>query len=331
MTVPHCLDKTFAIVGLLLGLSAANAQSPPAPSAKAPIPTLSDAAAAPSVDATCTMQMKQGGLVLCRAPAGAKVYKNAQLVSKVDATGVAAVGLKTDEQLGLRISIDTPDGGMRDFDIDVMPRKDSIRYLSGLDCDKVDARTQAQKDHAARSWETKKAAFARYETPLATGISWAKPADGPFSSPFGPKRQYVGLSKVTGEPCNKTSVHRGLDMATPVGTDLVAPLDGVVTLADLDLYYEGGALFVDHGWGLVSVFMHLSDVNVAPGDVVRTGQVIGATGNTGRTTGPHLHWSVKWRPTADRSDGGFYIDPAILLEMEEVVANGEEREQDQTD
>ena len=108
-------------------------------------------------------------------------------------------------------------------------------------------------------------------------------------------------------------------MATPVGTEVIAPAPGVVVLADPDLYYEGGTVFLDHGHGLVSVFMHLSSVDVAAGDIVQTGDLLAQTGNTGRTTGPHLHWAVKWRnPDSDNRGGDFYIDPALLLQLQDT-------------
>ena len=94
------------------------------------------------------------------------------------------------------------------------------------------------------------------------------------------------------------------------------PPGGTIILADPDLYYEGGSVFMDHGNGLISIFMHLSSVDVAVGDVVKQSDLIAKTGNTGRTTGPHLHWAVKWRNTAASGrDGDFYIDPALLLEL----------------
>ena len=88
-------------------------------------------------------------------------------------------------------------------------------------------------------------------------------------------------------------------------------------LGDPDLYYEGGAVFLDHGQGLVSVFMHMSKVDVTAGDKVEAGEQVGLSGNTGRTTGPHLHWAVKWRNQATLNrDEDFYIDPALLLALE---------------
>ena len=148
-----------------------------------------------------------------------------------------------------------------------------------------------------------------------------KPTDAPTSSPFGPTRKYIGVSKVTGEACDKVSVHQGYDMAAPVGTPVMAPASGTVILADPDLYYEGGTVFLDHGQGLVSVFMHLSSVDVAVGDRVERGDLLAKTGNTGRTTGPHLHWAVKWRNVdAPNRSGDFYIDPALLLELPVATA-----------
>ena len=106
-------------------------------------------------------------------------------------------------------------------------------------------------------------------------------------------------------------------MAVGVGTPVIAPAAGTVILGDPDLYYEGGSVFLDHGHGLTSVMMHMSAVDVKAGDVVQAGDRLGASGNTGRTTGPHLHWAVKWRnPASDDRGGDFYIDPALLLELE---------------
>ena len=200
--------------------------------------------------------------------------------------------------------------------VEIAPRDDPYRTIEGLDCDKVDARTQEQKDHASRSWVKKVDAFKTFSDGPGASEGFSKPSIGKTSSPFGPTRKYIGIGK-DGEPCEKTSVHRGYDIAIPVGTDIVAPAGGTVTLGDPDLYYEGGTVFLDHGDGLVSVFMHMSSVDVTPGQVVMAGDRLGASGNTGRTTGPHLHWAVKWRnPASENRSGDFYIDPALLLELD---------------
>jgi murein DD-endopeptidase MepM/ murein hydrolase activator NlpD len=263
------------------------------------------------ISPACDGALTQGGLVICHAEPGETITV-AGIRQVVDSTGTAQFGINTNAPSVIGWSASSGGYG----DLAIAAREDEFRTIKGFDCDKVDARSPEQKAHAARSWQLKQNAFASLN-PGAGGVKgFIKPADAPTSSPFGPTRKYIGVSKVTGKSCESTSVHRGYDMAAPVGTSVVAPADGTVILADPDLYYEGGAVFLDHGQGLTSVFMHLSEVDVKPGDVVRRGDRVAKTGNTGRTTGPHLHWAVKWRNVASTDRGGdFYIDPALLLEL----------------
>lgn len=114
------------------------------------------------------------------------------------------------------------------------------------------------------------------------------PAQGRLSGRFGSQRIYNGVPG---------AYHSGLDIATGTsGTPFVAPADGVVILAaSRPFSLEGNLLMIDHGMGLNSAFLHCSALLVRVGDHVRQGQVIGRIGATGRATGPHLHWSIKWR------------------------------------
>jgi murein DD-endopeptidase MepM/ murein hydrolase activator NlpD len=122
------------------------------------------------------------------------------------------------------------------------------------------------------------------------------PVTGRISGVFGSQRIYAG------EP---GSPHAGVGIARPAGTPVVAPADGVVVLAaDAPFTLEGNLLMIDHGMGVNSAFLHLSRIDVKVGQHVRRGEVLGAIGMTGRATGPHLHWAVKWR-----AEG---IDPALL-------------------
>ncbi len=112
------------------------------------------------------------------------------------------------------------------------------------------------------------------------------PAKGRISGLFGSQRIYAG------EP---GAPHSGVDVAGPVGAPVVSPADGVVTLAATSPFtLEGYLLIIDHGMGLDSSFLHLSRIHVKAGDRVRQGQLVAAIGNTGRTSGPHLHWGMKW-------------------------------------
>lgn len=128
------------------------------------------------------------------------------------------------------------------------------------------------------------------------GFIW--PARGRISGRFGSQRIYRG-----GE---EGAYHSGLDIAGGAGTVYVAPADGVVTLAATTPFsLEGYLLIIDHGQGLNSAFLHSSELLVHEGDVVRQGQPLGRIGMTGRATGPHLHWSIKWRDAR--------LDPLLFL------------------
>jgi len=112
------------------------------------------------------------------------------------------------------------------------------------------------------------------------------PARGRISGVFGSQRIYRGTPG---------SYHNGVDIAAASGTPYVAPADGVVILAASEPFtLEGYLLMIDHGHGLSSVFLHSSRLDVHTGDVVRQGQQLGAVGMTGRATGPHLHWAMRW-------------------------------------
>lgn len=101
------------------------------------------------------------------------------------------------------------------------------------------------------------------------------------------------------------SPHMGFDMAAPTGTPIHAPQKGLVVLSETDLFYEGGLLLIDHGQGLISMYLHQSKVIARKGDLVETGQVIGEVGAKGRATGPHLCWRLKW---TDR-----HMDPSLMV------------------
>ena len=125
---------------------------------------------------------------------------------------------------------------------------------------------------------------------------FARPVPGGVSSKFGLKRVFNDQPR---------GVHRGLDLRGAEGTPILACADGRVVLAD-DLYFSGNAVYIDHGQGVFTSYLHMSRILVRPGDVVRRGQIIGKVGSTGRVTGPHLHLSLIVLGQA--------VDPEPLLE-----------------
>ena len=128
--------------------------------------------------------------------------------------------------------------------------------------------------------------------------SFVWPVTGRISGRFGSQRIYRG------EP---GSYHSGLDIATgESGTPFAAPAAGIVTLAtETPFSLEGNLLIIDHGQGLNSAFLHMSEIGVREGQRVEQGQYVGRIGSTGRATGPHLHWSIKWRDAR--------LDPLLFL------------------
>ena len=131
---------------------------------------------------------------------------------------------------------------------------------------------------------------------------FAWPVRGRISGKFGAQRVYRGPS---GQP-QPGSYHSGVDIATgESGTPYAAPADGVVVLAaSAPFTLEGNLLIIDHGMGLSSAFLHSSALHVAEGDKVVQGQPLGQIGMTGRATGPHLHWGLRWREAR--------LDPALM-------------------
>lgn len=159
------------------------------------------------------------------------------------------------------------------------PNADQMKQIS---TDKNVKEAVLATESASRLWK------GRFEPPVSL----------PISDVFGTERVFNG---------NVQSRHLGLDFAAPAGTPVHAINSGTVLLAE-SLYFEGGFVVIDHGQGLLSLYLHLSEFKVKPGDAVRTEDIIGLSGSSGRATGPHLHLAVRWQ--------GVYVDPAVLLRIQ---------------
>jgi murein DD-endopeptidase MepM/ murein hydrolase activator NlpD len=142
--------------------------------------------------------------------------------------------------------------------------------------------------------QLKDEAFSHQTTEPEWSGGFIPPIETTVSEGFGTRRTFNG---------KLASVHRGLDYHAKPGTPVVASNSGEVVLAR-ELYYEGNCVFIDHGQGFMTIYMHLSHIDVSDGEKVEKGQEIGLSGATGRATGPHLHISARWQ--------GAYLDPARL-------------------
>ena len=145
--------------------------------------------------------------------------------------------------------------------------------------------------------EVKHQAFSQVSPEREWAGAFAPPVTAAVSDVFGTRRVFNGATK---------SVHQGLDYRVPPSTPVSAVNRGTVILAR-PLYFEGNCVVIDHGRGLLSLYLHLSELKVKEGERVERGTEIGLSGATGRATGPHLHLAVRWQ--------GVYLNPAALLRL----------------
>ena len=166
---------------------------------------------------------------------------------------------------------------------------------------KVPARYTAPSAEDQRQIEQDKETKAEAFKTLSPGREWkgsfAPPVNAEISDVFGVERVFNGSVE---------STHQGLDFRVPSGTSVAAVNRGHIILAR-SLFFEGNCVVIDHGQGLLTLYLHLSKFLIKEGDDVNKGQAIGLSGGTGRATGPHLHLAVRWQ--------GVYLDPAVLLKL----------------
>jgi len=239
---------------------------------------------------------KQGGLVLSRAPTGvSSVALNGKAI-ELTPEGFFLMGFGRDAAGGASLSWSNGNGQREQRSLSVGKGKWKIEHVN------VGRRGGARSSAAfqrRRAPELAQIHAARAQRNESDG--WRQdfiwPVRGRLSGLFGSQRIYRGTPG---------SYHSGMDIAAPRGTPFVAPADGVVILAAKSPFtLEGNLLMIDHGMGLNSAFLHCSSIAVEVGQTVKQGQVIGRVGSTGRATGPHLHWGMKWE--SER------VDPLLLV------------------
>jgi hypothetical protein len=204
----------------------------------------------------------------------------------------APVGLST-LKISARLS-----GGARDLTrtIEIHPahyRTGSLTVAPKFVEPDPDALQQIKAEQAL-----KEKVFAASATEPLWSASFRAPVTAQPTDSFGTRRMFNG---------KLASIHKGMDFRAATGTPVRAGNSGVVVLAR-PLYYEGNCVAIDHGLGLYTISMHLSRIDVKEGERVAVGDRLGLSGATGRVTGPHLHWAVRWQ--------GAYLDPAKLLRLD---------------
>lgn len=251
-----------------------------APSASADIP------GSPSGDLALSGKLSQGGWARGVLPQGFTALSLDGKPVPVAADGQFLIGFDRDAAALAKIVLQDRSGRIIERSLAIAPRAWQIEHVPvALRPGSVPSASFLQR----RQGELAQIAAARSTSHAVAG--WRQdfiwPVKGRISGRFGSQRIYKGTPG---------AYHSGLDIATGAsGTPFVAPADGVVVLAaSTPFSLEGNLLMIDHGMGLNSAFLHASSLAVKVGDVVRQGQYIGNIGATGRASGPHLHWSIKW-------------------------------------
>ena len=289
--------KRPACIGLLLALGACAAPVPPVQPAPVPAPPPPEARVTlDPIRRTFALEgaVMQGGLVLGTAPEGTVRLEFDGRDIPLASDGRFLIAFDRDAGPAAALAAHLSDGTQIVEQLNVARRAWRIEHVNaplrpsvpGDAFLKIRA-AELEQINAARQLRTDSEGWRQR-------FVW--PHEGRISGRFGAQRIYRG------EP---GSYHSGVDVAGAAGQVIVAPADGVVILASARQFtLEGNLLMLDHGMGLNSAFLHLSRIDVRNGDHVRQGQIIGAIGSTGRATGPHLHWGMKWNAAR--------IDPMLL-------------------
>lgn len=237
--------------------------------------------------AGCVGIAKQGGAVLCQThpeqPVKIGRSESDFYFENADENGQIIIGFDRNEKRAL---IDLGHGTVIEYSFE--NREYDVSNVTGLPPSQVSTFTKEQLAHIKRSSAKKAEGFASRANKMgfADGFTYPLKVDYRKTTNFGAYRTYNGEP---GKP------HHGVDMAAPTGTPIYAPADGIVSLADDDLYFEGAMVLLDHGQGLISMYLHVNEVLVEPGQAVKRGDQIATIGSKGRSTGPHLCWRLKWR------------------------------------
>lgn len=225
----------------------------------------------------------QGGLLFGDAEPGSQVWLNNQPV-RVTGDGRFVLGFGREAEAKQQLRVVTPEGKNQVRELTLARRDYDIQRING-----VPSRTVTpSEDHLDRiRREAAKVRDVRATDSDLTGFlqQFIWPAQGRISGVYGSQRVY------NGEP---RSPHYGIDIAAPKGSPVIAPAAGIVTMAEPDLFYSGGTLIIDHGYGVSSTFLHLDGFDVEPGQRVEQGEAVARVGSTGRSTGPHLDWRINW-------------------------------------
>lgn len=272
---PHLNGSGLNRRGLILGLGAAGLSQPVLAAASVAPPTLSLGG-----------RFVQSGFAIGKTSPRAKINLDDEDVGRASAAGYFVVGFDRDAKPTARLTVSNA-AGEAAHSFDIAPTDYDIQRIDGLPQETVTPTGEALLKRIAEETGRKQVGFASLSDTDHFKTGFSSPLETyRLSARFGGQRVDNGVPQTP---------HYGIDLAAPKGTPILCPGDGLVCFAETGMFYEGGLTFIDHGQGLVSMYLHQSQVLVKKGQIVKRGQKIGEVGMEGRATGPHLCWRMKWR------------------------------------
>lgn len=248
-------------------------------------------------DLALTGRFVQGGHAVGRTWPRALIFVDGESLTTASADGAFIVGFDRDAPASVQIEARL-NGRSAMRTLTIAPGRFSETRIDGLPPSTVEPSDPALLARIQREVALKAEGFAsRIDADhFRDGFIW------PLEN-FRVTSRWGSQRVLNGTPARP---HYGIDLAAPQGTLIRAPADGRVTLARPDLHFEGGLVLIDHGQGLITACLHQSRLDVREGQDVKRADPIGRVGMTGRATGPHLCWRMKWR---DRN-----LDPSLMVE-----------------
>ena len=235
----------------------------------------------------------QGHFIIGQTEPGSKIIIDKKEI-KVSKDGYFVFGLDRDRKFDILVT-NISDGKKEKIIKKVFKRNYKIQKIDGLPEDKV---TPPEEVYKRIKKENNAIGQARA---INSNLNYFKnkfimPLDGIITGVYGSQRILNGKPKWP---------HYGIDIAAKQGTHIKSSGNGIVTMAEDDLYYTGGTIIMDHGHGISTIYSHLENVLVSVGDKINQGDIIGTVGSTGRSTGPHLDFRINWFQTR--------LDPMSVL------------------
>ncbi len=245
-----------------------------------------------------TSSMVPGGVAVVptNAAASRAMYRNQRvMLANFEGQQYAIIGIPLDARVGSHeVKLELPDAGEQTLSFTVSDKQYIEQRLTITNDRQVNPNNEDMVRINRESAEMGQA-FASWDDTLTPVMQMLVPVDGIKSSSFGLKRFFNDQPRAP---------HSGMDIAAPEGTPIIAPAPGIIRSTG-NYFFNGNTIIIDHGHGLISLYCHMNTIDVTPGTFVEAGEQIGKVGQTGRVTGPHLHWSINLNNVR--------VDPALFI------------------